>query len=93
MSEFENSPRDGLSPGADVRSLPHEPEEIARQEIQFFRQASTAERGRMVARACRAAARLDRSRRLAGLLAAVAEPWPESTWEFLKQQAARHVAR
>ncbi|MFQ5733935.1 MAG: hypothetical protein ACE5KM_18510 [Planctomycetaceae bacterium] len=54
-----------------------------------LRSMSFAERGRLLAVACRAAVRLDRSRRQAGLPPPAADPWPESTWEFLKQQAAR----
>ena len=73
--------------------VPREPEEIALQEIEEFRRLSFAERGRLLAIACRAAARLDRSRREAGLPAPVPEPWPESTWEFLRQQTARYHAR
>lgn|GEM_PF-1456511 len=73
--------------------LPHEPEEIARDEIEAFRRMSFAERGRLLAIACRTAAKLDRSRRAAGLPEPVPEPWPESTWEFLKRQTALHNAR
>jgi hypothetical protein len=81
-------------PGSERASpLSHEPGEIEARELQAFRQASPAERGRLLAVACRSAARLDRSRRRAGLPDPVPEPWPESTWEFLKQQAARHARR
>jgi hypothetical protein len=73
--------------------LPHEPDQIAQEEIEAFRRMSFAERGRLLAVACRAAAKLDRSRRAAGLPEPVPEPWPESTWEFLKRQTALHHAR
>lgn len=71
--------------------IPHEPEEIAQREIEEFRQMSFAERGRRLAIACRSAARLDRSRQMAGLPNPAPDPWPESTWEYLKQQAARYA--
>lgn len=88
MSETQQSPHADSNAGS---RRPREPDEIAREELEAFRQSSPTERGRMLAIACRSAARLDRSRREAGLPAPVAEPWPQSTWEFLTQQAARYV--
>lgn len=73
--------------------IPHEPDEISQQEIEAFRKLSIAERGRLVAAACRAAVRLDRARRAAGLPEPVPEPWPESTWEFLREQGSRYGQR
>lgn len=72
-------------------TIPHEPPELAEEELEAFRALSFAERGRLLAIACRAAVRLDRSRRKAGLPEPAPDPWPQSTWEFLKQQTARHV--
>lgn len=77
--------------GAYGCRLPLEPEEIQREELEAFRKMSAAERGRLLAMACRAAARLDRSRREAGLPSPVAEAWPECTWEFLRKCARRHA--
>lgn len=91
MSEKQQLPHSDSNAG--IQNLPHEPDEIASEELQAFRQATPAERGRLLALACRSAARLNRSRREAGLPGPVAEPWPQSTWEFLKQQAARDVNR
>lgn len=51
------------------------------------RESTIEERGRMVARAVRAAVRIDRSRRAAGLPEGVPEPWPASTWAFLHRHA------
>ncbi len=47
------------------------------------------ERGRLIEAACEAAAVIQRSRIAAGLPVAQRDPWPESTWEFLRKQAAR----
>jgi hypothetical protein len=71
--------------------VPCEPEEIEREELQRLRAMSLQQRGRLLAIACRTAARLDRSRAAAGLSPPVEEPWPESTWEFLRKHARRHA--
>ena len=68
--------------------IPSEPSELERDEVEQFRRLSLAERGRLLAIACRSAARLDRSRQNADLPAPVPEPWPESTWEFLSNHAS-----
>lgn len=68
--------------------LPVEPPEVDAAAAATVRAASLAERGRMVAQAVRAAMRIDRSRRAAGLPEPVPEPWPSSTREFLRVHAA-----
>jgi hypothetical protein len=93
MSEQPQTPVDPTGVDNPTSRLPHEPAEIAQQELEAFRRMSFAERGRLLAIACRAGARLDRSRREAGLPEPVPEPWPESTWVFLKRQTAIHNAR
>ena len=47
------------------------------------------ERGRMIESACEAAAAVYRSRLAAGLPDVQRDPWPESTREFFRKQAAR----
>lgn len=69
-------------------SLPIEPATVEADAIEALRAATIEERGRMVARAVRAAVRIDRSRRAAGLPEGVPEPWPRSTREFLRRHAA-----
>jgi len=69
--------------------IPTEPPEVADDELEEFRQLSFAERGRLLAIACRSAVRLDQSRRVANLPAPVPDPWPESTWEFLRENASK----
>jgi hypothetical protein len=71
--------------------LPSEPIDVLESAEAEMRAASAETRGRMVARAVRAAAIVDRSRREAGLPEPVREPWPASTREFLERHAA--VAR
>jgi hypothetical protein len=47
------------------------------------------ERGELIESACEAAAVIYRSRLAAGMGPVEQDPWPESTWEFLKKHAAR----
>jgi hypothetical protein len=47
------------------------------------------ERSELIESACAAAAEIYRSRLAAGLPDAQPDPWPESTWEFLRKHAAR----
>ena len=56
------------------------------------KQLSLRERGLLVMAACRSAAAIYRSRLAAGLPADQPDPWPESTWEFLKTQARKSQA-
>ena len=68
--------------------LPSEPIDVLQAAEAEMRVASVEARGRMVARAVRAAAIVDRSRREAGLPEPVREPWPASTRAFLERHAA-----
>jgi len=68
--------------------LPSEPPDLLQAAEAEVRAASIEERGRMVMRAVRAAAIVDRSRREAGLPEPVAEPLPASTREFLRRHTA-----
>ena len=58
-------------------------------DIARLREMSIRERSVMIERACEAAAAMERSRLAAGLPATRPAPWPASTWEFLRKQAAR----
>ncbi|NLF07335.1 MAG: hypothetical protein GX594_05070 [Pirellulaceae bacterium] len=58
-------------------------------DIARLRAMSVRERSEMIERACEAAASIERSRLAAGLPATQPAPWPASTWEFLRKQAAR----
>jgi hypothetical protein len=60
-----------------------------RQDIAWLRTLSMAERSALIESACEAAAELRRSRLAAGLPDVEPAPWPASTWEFLKEHAAR----
>ena len=92
MSSHRSTPRDvGSSSAGQASRVPCEPDEIDRDELERLRSLSSEERGRQLAMACRAAVRLDRSRAAAGLPPPVEEPWPESTWEFLRKHARRHA--
>lgn len=69
--------------------IPKEPPRVADEETAALQRMSAADRGRLIAAACRAAARIHHSRLKAGLPPIQREPWPDSTWEFLAQQAKR----
>jgi len=53
-----------------------------------LRSLSMAERARLIQSACAAAALIRRSRLAAGLPPGEPDPWPASTWEFLRKHAA-----
>ena len=59
------------------------------EDIARLRALSMEERGKLIESACEAAAVIRRSRLAAGLPDAPPAPWPESTWEFLREHAAR----
>ena len=59
------------------------------EDIARLRALSMEERGKLLEAACEAAAEIERSRRAAGLPPIQPDPWPESTWEFLRKHAAR----
>jgi hypothetical protein len=58
-------------------------------EYARLRTLSVRERSEMIEAACEAAAEIRRSRLAAGLPDVEPAPWPASTWEFLREQAAR----
>jgi hypothetical protein len=63
--------------------------EADRLELERLRSLSMKQRGEMLIAACRAAAALYESRMAAGLPPEEPAPWPASTWEFLKKNAAK----
>lgn len=66
----------------------HEAPALLQAELNAFRASTLAQRGHLLAIACRAAARLQRCRLQAGLPDPGPDPWPPSTWEFLKKHAS-----
>jgi hypothetical protein len=58
------------------------------QDVARLRAMSARERGLLIESACEAAALICRSRLAAGLGEVQPDPWPPSTWEFLKKHAA-----
>jgi hypothetical protein len=58
------------------------------RDVVRLRSLSPEERGAMIKSVCEAAATIQRSRLAAGLPVAEPAPWPASTWEFLKKNAA-----
>jgi hypothetical protein len=59
------------------------------QDLARLRSLTVAERAALIESACRAAAEIARSREAAGLPPIMPDPWPTSTWEFLRKHAAR----
>jgi hypothetical protein len=59
------------------------------RDAQRLRTLSLGERGALIESACEAAAAISRSRLAAGLPDIEPAPWPPSTWEFLRTNAAR----
>jgi hypothetical protein len=57
------------------------------EDIARLRAMSMAERGKLIQAACRTAAIIARDRAAAGLPPVEREPWPKSTWEFLRKHA------
>ena len=58
-------------------------------EMARLRAMTMRERSRLIESACETAAAIYRSRLAAGLPEVVPDPWPASTWEFLRKHAAR----
>jgi hypothetical protein len=56
--------------------------------LECLRKSDLQERGRLLQSVCEAALVIHRSRLAAGLPAIERAPWPESTREFLRKQAA-----
>jgi hypothetical protein len=61
----------------------------AEQDVMSLRAIGSHQRAALIESACAAAAAFNRSRLAAGLPAAEPAPWPSSTWDFLKKNAAR----
>ena len=59
------------------------------REVARLRALSPNERGFLIESACEAAAAIHLSRLGAGLPAVEPAPWPPSTWDFLREHAAR----
>ncbi|MEA1951196.1 MAG: hypothetical protein U9N87_07420 [Planctomycetota bacterium] len=60
----------------------------ANQDVAHLKTLSPHERGVMIELACEAAAAINRSRLAAGLPIVESAPWPQSTWDFLRKNAA-----
>jgi hypothetical protein len=56
-------------------------------EFERLRGLTDRERGEMILSACRSAAMIHAGRLKSGLLPATPDPWPASTWEFLRKHA------
>ena len=61
----------------------------ADRDTERLRALGLGERGVLIESACEAAAVINLSRLGAGLPAVEPAPWPPSTWEFLREHAAR----
>ena len=61
----------------------------AEAELARLRSLSVRERAALIESACQAAAEIAQSRQAAGLPPIEPDPWPESTWEFLRKHAQR----
>lgn len=61
----------------------------ADRNAERLRALSLRERGVLIESACEAAAAIHLSRLGAGLPAVEPAPWPPSTWDFLREHAAR----
>ena len=72
---------------ADKQALAHGAVEGG--DIARLRSLSMSDRGRLIESACEAAAVIYRSRLAAGMTVVERDPWPESTVEFFRKQAAR----
>ncbi len=62
------------------------------EDLARLRSLSMEERGQLIKAACEASAEIERSRRAAGFPPIKPDPWPESTWEFLRKHAT-HAQR
>jgi hypothetical protein len=63
--------------------------ELDRQEVERLRALSVRQRAELIESACETAAAIRRGRLAAGLGEIEPAPWPASTWQFLKEHAAR----
>jgi hypothetical protein len=62
--------------------------ENEQRDLEHLRGLSDRERGEMILAVCRAAAKIQVGRLKSGLPLATPDPWPESIWEVLRNQAA-----
>jgi hypothetical protein len=60
-----------------------------RPDVEYLRSLSLAERGRLLEIVCQSAASMMQDRTKMGLPPVERDPWPQSTWDFLAQQASR----
>jgi len=58
-------------------------------DLEHLRGLSLEERGKLIAIACRAAAKIEASRAQMGMPPSEPAPWPESTWNYLAEWARR----
>jgi hypothetical protein len=63
--------------------------QLDREEVLRLRALSVRQRAELIESACETAAVIRRSRLAAGLGEIEPAPWPASTWQFLKEHAAR----
>ena len=63
--------------------------QLDREDLVRLRALSLGQRAELIESACEAAAILRRSRLATGLGEIEPAPWPASTWQFLKEHAAR----
>ncbi len=61
----------------------------AERDAERLQTLGVRERGILIESACATAAAIQLSRLAAGLPAVEPAPWPPSTWEFLREHAAR----
>ena len=76
-------------PAEAMRKLVEAHAAMDAEDIARLRAMSMRERSCLLTSACEAAAAICRSRLAAGLGPVEPVPWPASTWEFLKEHAAR----
>jgi hypothetical protein len=74
---------------AQVREMTNAFLAMKADDIARLRALSMEERWALIESACETAAVLARSRAAAGLPPIQRDPWPESTWEFLRKHSAR----
>jgi hypothetical protein len=83
------TPHESTSESPDRRGFQAlgEPAGRAEQRLEELRTLSLAERGELIASACRTASLIQQSRMEGGLPPARPAPWPASTWALLRKHA------
>jgi hypothetical protein len=76
-------------PAAAMRETTEAFSALKASDLARLRTLTMSERWALIESACETAAVLARSRAAAGLPPIQPDPWPESTWEFLRKHAAR----